>query len=111
MVSGKGVKIDEYWYYFETGGAMLRGWRDKGSDRYYYDEEGRMVSGKGMKIGDYWYYFQTGGAMLRGWRDKGADRYYYDEDGRMLAGQPGVPLDALIDGTMYSFDESGRLIQ
>ena len=111
MVSGKGVKIDEYWYYFETGGAMLRGWRDKGSDRYYYDEEGRMVSRKGMKIGDYWYYFQTGGAMLRGWRDKGADRYYYDEDGRMLAGQPGVPLDALIDGTMYSFDESGRLIQ
>ena len=85
---------------------MLRGWRDKGSDRYYYDNEGHMVSGKGLKIDGYWYYFETNGAMLRGWRDKGTDRYYYDKNGRMLVDQP----DVLIDVTLYSFDESGRVI-
>ena len=106
MITGAGAKIDGCWYYFETNGAMLRGWRDKGSDRYYYDNEGHMVSGKGLKIDGYWYYFETNGAMLRGWRDKGTDRYYYDKNGRMLVDQP----DVLIDGTLYSFDESGRVI-
>ena len=65
MVSNQGLKIDGSWYYFQTSGAMLRGWRDKGSDRYYYDENGRMQAGGPVDIDGTIYVFDTSGRLIQ----------------------------------------------
>ena len=46
---------DGYWYWFDTSGAMVTGWK---------------------KIGGLWYYFNRGGAMQTGWV-KYYEKWYY----------------------------------
>ena len=105
-IRNQGLKIDGYWYYFEASGAMLCGWREKGSDLYYYDADGHMVANQELEIDGYRYYFKASGAMLRGWRDEGSDRYYYDTDGRMVS-EKGVK----IGDYWYYFEASGAMLR
>ena len=42
MLVSQGYKIDGYWYYFKDDGSILKGWREKEGDMYYYDEEGHL---------------------------------------------------------------------
>ena len=127
-------KIDGYWYYFdETTGVMITGWKDIPSQNktVYYDANGHMLYGmqvidgqtyfldransggviKGqIKKDGYWYYFDDEtGAMITGWKEITYQNkmVYYDRYGHMLYGMQ------VIDGRTYFLDRasSGGVIK
>ena len=64
LVVNTGLKIDGYWYYFGSSGAMYcLEWREKAGDMYYYDENGHLVIGTTIIIGDKTYTFSTSGKL------------------------------------------------
>ena len=101
-----GLKIDGYWYYFGSSGAMYCAeWREKAGKMYYYDENGHLSVNVGLKIDGYWYYFGSSGAMYCSeWREKAGDMYYYDENGHLVTG-----TTIIIDENTYTFSTSGKL--
>ena len=76
MLVSQGYKIDGYWYYFKDDGSILKGWREKEGDMYYYDEEGHLVTNKGLKIDGYWYYLTGSGRRMENeFRQKGVNGF------------------------------------
>ena len=63
LVSNRGLKINDYWYYFGAGGAMYREkWRNKEEKYYYYDWQGHLISDTIMLIDGKKYFFDKSGA-------------------------------------------------
>lgn len=94
-------------YYFNKQGAALTGWKIIGRDTYFFNsaEHGKMLTGWAA-IGGKRYYFGDDGVMRTGWVTIDGDTYYFTEKGICLHGNA-----YLIDGAVYSFDESGRLTE
>lgn len=95
-------KIGEFWYLFDSNGAMLTGWQNRNDRTYYLKPSGEMAKGW-MQYENRWYYLNpqdnTGveGAMVTGWLDLGGKSYYLNSDGTMAEGWQEV------DGSWFYF--------
>ncbi len=111
---GKAVKNDEVAaegdiYYFGEDATAFSGWRDVGSNRFYYSpfdvgyplphKRFAMVRNRAFTIGGNLYYFEASGAMVTGWKVINGIDFYFGEDG---AAQKGL----VFDGLGYRFIES-----
>ena len=117
-------EIEGSTYYFspEQEGAMVTGWLEDGSGRYYFDDLGVMQTGwQELPEGQYFFseeglmqigwmetpqgccYLTETGAITGGWVDAEDGRYYITEDGALYTGW----LE--LDGRRYYFSETGVL--
>ena len=117
--------LDGRWYYFNskhdgTYGRMLANeWLQDGGPWYYMGPDGAMAEGLYWVIeGGYegLYCFNgshdgTYGKMLSGWQTVDGDVYYLETRHNGRFGQAYVDGTYVIDGTEYTFDAFGRLIQ
>ena len=71
----QGVKIEGKWYYFNENGVSMRNWfRQKGEERFYYDENGCLATNVELDINGEHYKFQSSGAAyVAGMRQKAVD--------------------------------------
>lgn len=86
--------------------SIITGWKKADDYWYYYNEEGSMVKGSWSYINGRWYVFDASGRMIKGWFQSGDDWYYLGEDGGMLSGQW---LD--YQGSWYYLDKSGLMVK
>ena len=97
-------EIDGINYYFNAKGVKQIGLVTVGSDKYYFDVDGKMVKGQFIQIDGKLYYFgKTSGTLQKtGWYH---NQYYFDK-------QTGEVYTGLkeIDGKMYMFDYTGLLL-
>ena len=78
MVTGWAEEEDG-WHYYDTSGAMKKGWIQVGSVKYYCDPEtGRMYESQWIEDK---YYVRADGAMQVGWFIAGEHWYYSDSKG------------------------------
>ena len=144
-------KGEKYWFYFtETSGAnqgkMVTGWLKNKGNYYYFDSNGYMVTGwKSIKSDNgvyHWFYFdETKGAnlgrmLMNEWKQlttksSGSTKYrfYFDGNGYMKTGwykykdswyylrETGSLMGAMvsntcetISGVYYCFDKDGKLL-
>ncbi len=56
-------------YFFESDGRMKTGWKTEGTDRYYFKSDGKMVHGQYLydRKKRVYRYFNANGKMVRGW--------------------------------------------
>ena len=117
------------WFYADTNGALVKGWKQIGGKWYYFDptdywmysnaaekingkvyfftSSGAMLAGGWGKdsCGD-WYYADANGALATGWKQIGGKWYYFDlEEGFMFIG------GHEIGDKVYLFDGSGAWIK
>ena len=105
-VISSGIKIDGYWYYFTSSGCRLESdFRQKGNDRYYYDDEGRMAINTELTINGRHYKFLNSGAAFKGWDITSDGTCYYTDDGSR-ADDKGLK----INGFWYYFQENGQML-
>ncbi len=101
------LKLGASWYYLDPGsGAMATGWLKVAGSWYYLDPDSGVMATTWLKDGQSWYYLDpSSGAMATGWLKLGASWYYLDPgSGAMVTGR------AVIAGTAYTFDDSGRWV-
>jgi hypothetical protein len=103
--TGKWVKENNQWFYYENGKKRI-GWFNDGKHWFYLKEgTGQMITGW-YQVASYWYYFDQNGYMIcNDWmKSKGKD-YYLNDKGQMVTGQ------YTINGKIYNFDKNGALIK
>ena len=114
-------------YYFDDRGRMKTGWQKINGKKYYFDGSGHMYMGiktVGKKVYDF---DPETGALIEnqeGWKESGGKRYYRRADGSFVSDQwmtkdgyrycfyrsgAAVVGYRTIGGTMYYFDELGRM--
>lgn len=76
---------DEVWYYYDSNGQLVRGFKTIDGYKYYFDNNNKMVVGW-QKINGSWYYFRSNGTMRIGWEKFPEGWYYLKEDGTMAIG-------------------------
>ncbi len=91
------------WLFYENGRAA-QGWKLIDKAWYYFGQDGIMAD-RWAKINNVWYWLGLDGAMRTGWKIIDNVWYYMEESGAMLQG-----TSRMIDGVMYSFDQSGAWI-
>ena len=89
------------WYYFGTDGAMKTGWYQVNGKWYFSESSGAMVTGW-KKLGK-WYYFGTDGAMKTGWQRVGGKWYYLESSGKMV-----YSTARIIQHKEYIFNSNGQ---
>lgn len=100
------------WYFFEADGSPAEGWKQYGSDWYYFYEGMALVGDYIMEYQgtDYYYNFATDGRMLKqlpvqnGWIQNGSIWYYWDGDGLVTEEW------RTIGGYDYYFDIDGWMV-
>ena len=85
------VQRAEGWYYANSNGSLVVGWKKLKNIWYYLDGNnmkypGLMVSDCSMEIGGHTYIFKASGAMHEGWYLDGEAWYYYDASGLVASG-------------------------
>lgn len=103
--TGKWVKENNQWFYYENGKKRI-GWFNDGKHWFYLKEgTGQMITGW-YQVASHWYYFDQNGYMIcNDWmKSKGKD-YYLNDKGQMVTGQ------YTINGKIYNFDKNGALIK
>ena len=94
-------QIQNKWYFFETSGKMVTGWKKLGT-WYYFGSDGEMKTGW-QQIQNKWYFFETSGKMVTGWKKLGK-WYYFGSNGAMKTGWYQV-------GKSWYFSESsGKMV-
>lgn len=88
------------WYYYNDKGVKVTGWQAIGTSWYYFNASGVMQTGW-LKDGGYWYYLTSGGKMQTGWAKIGADWYHFAASGKMHTGW------VVVSGAWYYFGNSG----
>ena len=76
---------DEVWYYYDSNGQLVKGFKTIDGYKYYFDNNNKMVVGW-QKINGSWYYFRSNGTMRIGWEKFPEGWYYLKEDGTMAIG-------------------------
>ena len=105
-IVNRGYKIEDKWYYFNEDGVSMRNWfRQKGTDRFYYDENGWLVANTELDINGKHYKFLSSGAAYKGWNNTSSGTYYYTEDGSRAAGE-----GLKINGYWYYFESDGQML-
>lgn len=95
--------IDGKLYYFAPdSGNMVTGWKQIGSDRYYFGTDGVRASGWQAWEGKPCY-LSADGKMVTGWQQLDGKTYYFSDDGIMTTGWHTV------DGKRYSFADTGEM--
>lgn len=102
--------LSNKWYYLNSDGKMQTGWKFLDGNWYYFDKSGAMHTGwlkeplLGFDKDDdcEWYYLFSDGKMAKGWQTIGGNRYYLHSDGKMAK-------EVFIDG--YWFDSSGKAVE
>lgn len=79
-----------------------KGWVQRGSDWYFYNDKGVMAT-TWKYIKDSWYYFDATGVMQTGWQKIDGSWYYFDADGIMQTGWK------QIGKYWYVFDSKGAM--
>ncbi|ALB44375.1 CAP domain-containing protein [Clostridium beijerinckii] len=101
----KGWKnISNEWYYFNENGRMKTDWTYEKGNWYYLNNSGVMQEGWN-NINGTWYYFNNNGVMQIGWIQDNNKWYYMNSNGAMQTGIQNI------EGKVYCFDESGKLIE
>lgn len=134
----KWLKLDA-WYYFDSSGYAVTGWKKIGLCWYYFGSDCRMAKGW-KKLGGYWYYLNPAkdgswpeGSARTGWLKYKGSWYYlnpskykgqpecamrtgwHQEKGKWYYLQPdkegimAANQTLTIDGKSYSFDASGAM--
>lgn len=94
-----------HWYYFDTSGWMVSGYRRIGSVYYYFREDGVMGTGWIYDADeDVWYFAEESGALITGWHSAGGAWYWFDSKRRMYRDG-----ERMIDGHKYYFFENGQM--
>ena len=96
------VRINGYYYYFDSKGFMATGFRNLIGHRFYFASNGHMVTGL-RKIGKYKYYFRINGWMVKGFVKIGKSKYYFNKNGRMVKGS------RKIGKSYYYFLKNGKM--
>lgn len=81
-------KVGDYWYYFWSNGSMATGWIKLNNQDFYLNENGQMQTGW-IQLEDKWYYLEE--------QSNGSKGVMY-KNGTYT-----------INGTTYSFDETGAM--
>ena len=123
------MTVDGGWYCAREDGSLLRSeWYLESGNRYYYGDDGRMYIGL-ERVDDGVYYFDENGVLFTGgYISLEGSTYYADGDGLLTelqegwnelqgdtiylsGGEPlrGEPYE--IDGKLYAFDGSGKLVR
>lgn len=114
-------------YYTDSSGKKVTGWKTIDGDKYYFDSNGYMKTGW-LKLGDTYYYLQEDGKAARditlkidgksytfdksgkyvpgssdGWHKDSNGKYYYTKNNKKLTG-----LNE-IDGNKYYFKKNGTM--
>ncbi len=97
-----------WWYRYDNGGWAV-GWAklkwSKGTDWFYFDEDGYMQTGW-VKVNGYWYYLDpTTGAMQTGWLPYKGHKCYLEPVSGKNQGHAYCNEIATIDGKTYLFDK------
>ena len=96
------------WYYLDPAadGAMKTGRYKVGGTWYVSDASGAMYANAWAPVGADWYYATASGTPMTGWLYTGGHWYWLDpeKDGLMVAA-----TNRIIEGALYSFDNSGAM--
>ena len=96
------------WYYLDPAadGAMKTGRYKVGGTWYVSDASGAMYANGWAPVGADWYYATASGTPMTGWLYTGGHWYWLDpeKDGLMVAA-----TNRIIEGALYSFDNSGAM--
>ena len=98
-------KKDGKWYYYTSGGNLVRDKRMTiDNETYCFDSDGAMVTGW-YNSGSYWFFFdlKSGKMVVNNWVNYNGNWYYLDSVGFMATGS------RTIDGRQYLFTESGAM--
>lgn len=108
MVSGLTQRYGEWYYYDETTGARVTGWKTVGNNTYYFDESsGAAVKGKRL-INNYNYYFDPETAIRKTGVIK-VGKYFYNFSTKTKDGLSyGLTK---INGDLYNFFEGSGASQ
>ena len=82
--------------------AQISGWKQKGSNWYYYNDNSKRVTGW-IKINNAWYFFDRTGVMLTGWQQMSGLWYYLGSNGSMRTGWQNI------SGSWYYFGDNGSM--
>jgi len=82
--------------------AQVSGWKQKGSNWYYYNDNSERVTGW-SKINNAWYFFDSKGVMLKGWQQISGVWYYLGSNGSMRTGWQNI------SGSWYYFGDNGSM--
>lgn len=115
----------ENWFFSNSDGSLISGWKQIGGTWYYFDEYGYMMSNGSDVIDGTPYAFGEDGAMLGrngGWVKITPNRWWYDSQNKehKEAGEPPMWYYAekggalvtgwkKLDGVWYYFGENGRM--
>lgn len=116
--------IDNAWYYLEDSGTMVVGWLEDNGFWYYLHESGAMATGWQFANGQWYYLDASSGFMKTGWCNVSGKWYMLSDSGAMQTGwiewndgwywcaSSGEMMTGLhsIDGKLYRFDNSGKLV-
>ena len=99
------LKIDGYYYYFGSSGAITKNaWVYTMDHFQYLDNYGHKVFGW-QQIGGTWYFFDKDGFMKTGWLTYNGNLYYLNSSGAMVTGKQ------LINNKYEYFNAYGILIK
>ena len=90
------------WYYFDSSGYAVTGWKFLAGCWHYFDSNCRMVEGW-VQLEGIWYYLQEGGYMATGWQKVGDNWFYFNNSGEMQTGWQNI------DGNWFYLDENGYM--
>lgn len=97
-----------WWYYFNSKGNLVTGWKTIGGKKYYFYDFGVMATGvtvvESANSNGKVYYFNKNGVLTKfnGWKKLGGEYYYFKKDGSAATGWQ------KIDGKQYYFYLSGE---
>ena len=93
-------------YYFQSGGAMKTGLLEYEGNTYYFNEEGKMIKDDFVTVDGKTYYFSPSGAMSiglhMGWNEIDGIWYYVEYEGNAKGFR-------YINGRWYFFDDAGKM--
>lgn len=99
-------KIDGYWYYFGYDGRMVSASLEYINNKtYVFDRSGAMLTEGWHFTNNGWVYLNNEDTAVTGWFESNGDQYFADNYfGHIKVGTQ------IIDGVIYEFDSSGKLI-
>lgn len=96
------VQKGSSWYYYNDQGVKVTGWKSINSKWYYFDASGVMQTGW-LATGGYWYCFRDDGTMRTGWYKEDGYWHYFNADGQLQTGW------VKIGTAWYHFTKGGKM--
>lgn len=116
------------WYYLQSNGSAVKGWKSLGGAWYYFDHSdyqmeaniekridgykyrfdhsGKMLTNKWYRSSYDWYYYTSSGKAASGWEKISGSWYYFSTGTNYMYAN----TEATIDKNSYRFDANGRMM-